>query len=117
MEDADVSPEIELWLLVAICGLATFAWRGAGVFVSGGINPNSALFSWLGCIAYATLAALISRIMFLPVGTLAQTALSDRLLAATVAALVFVATGKNLFAGVFTGGAALLAITWLARGG
>jgi hypothetical protein len=36
-----VSAGLELWLLVAICGLATFAWRGAGVFVSGGINPNS----------------------------------------------------------------------------
>jgi branched-subunit amino acid transport protein len=112
-----MSAGLDLWLLVAICGLATFAWRGAGVFVSGGINPNSALFSWLGCIAYATLAALISRIMFLPVGTLAQSALSDRLVAATLAALVFYATDRNLFAGVFTGGAALMAITWLVRGG
>jgi len=112
-----VSAGFELWLLVAICGLATFAWRGAGVFVSGGINPNSALFSWLGCIAYATLAALISRIMFLPVGTLAQSALSDRLLAATLAALVFIATGRNLFAGVFSGGVAIIAITWFLRGG
>jgi len=111
-----VSAGLDLWLLVAICGLATFAWRGAGVFVSGGINPNSALFSWLGCIAYATLAALISRIMFLPVGTLAQSALSDRLVAAALAALVFYATARNLFAGVFTGGVALMAITWL-RGG
>jgi branched-subunit amino acid transport protein len=112
-----VSVQLELWLLVAICGLATYAWRGAGVFVSGGINPNSALFSWLGCIAYATLAALISRIMFLPVGTLAHSALSDRLLAATLAAIIFFASSRNLFAGVFSGGAALLAITWLARGG
>ena len=112
-----MSASFELWLLVAICGLATFAWRGAGVFVSGGINPNSALFSWLGCIAYATLAALISRIMFLPVGTLAQSALSDRLLAATLAALVFIATGRNLFAGVFSGGVAIIAITWFLRGG
>jgi branched-subunit amino acid transport protein len=112
-----MSTGFELWLLVAVCGLATFAWRGAGVFVSGGINPNSPLFSWLGCIAYATLAALISRIMFLPVGTLAHSALSDRLLAAALAAIIFFASGRNLFAGVFSGGAALLAITWLARGG
>lgn len=107
----------ELWLLVAISALATYAWRGAGVLVSGGINPNSALFAWLGCIAYATLAALISRIMFLPVGILADSALSDRLLAAALAALVFFATGRNLFAGVFSGASALLAITWLVRGG
>jgi len=106
----------ELWLLVAISALATYAWRGAGVFVSGGINPNSALFAWLGCIAYATLAALISRIMFLPVGILADSALIDRLVAAALAALVFSATGRNLFAGVLSGAAALLAITWLFRG-
>ena len=112
-----MSVQLELWLLVAICGLATYAWRGAGVFVSGGINPNSALFSWLGCIAYATLAALISRIMFLPVGTLAHSALSDRLLAAAIAALVYFISGRNLFAGVATGGAIIVAITWLVRGG
>jgi branched-subunit amino acid transport protein len=112
-----VNPGLELWLLVAVCGLATFAWRGAGVFVSGGINPNSALFSWLGCIAYATLAALISRIMFLPVGILAESALSHRLAAAAIAATVFVASGRNLFAGVFSGGAAIVAITWLVHGG
>jgi branched-subunit amino acid transport protein len=112
-----MSADAELWLLVVVCGLATYAWRGAGVLVSGGINPNSALFSWLGCIAYATLAALISRIMFLPVGTLAQSTLSDRLLAAALAATIYAATGRNLFAGVFGGGAALVAITWLMRGG
>ena len=112
-----MSAGLELWLLVVVCGFATYAWRGAGVFVSGGINPNSALFSWLGCIAYATLAALISRIMFLPVGTLAQSALGDRLLAATLAALIYYAAGRNLFAGVFGGGVAIIAITWLVRGG
>lgn len=112
-----MSPDLELWLLVAICGLATFAWRGAGVFLSGGINPNSALFSWLGCVAYATLAALISRIMFLPVGTLAASALSDRMLAAGIAAAIFFLSGKNLFVGVFTGGVALVIITWVLRGG
>lgn len=112
-----MSSGLDLWLLVAVSALATYAWRGAGVFVSGGINPNSALFSWLGCIAYATLAALISRIMFLPVGTLAETALSDRLLATAFAAAVFFGTGRNLFAGVSAGAAALVALTWLLRGG
>lgn len=112
-----MSPDLELWLLVVVCALATFAWRGAGVLLSGGINPASALFSWLGCVAYATLAALISRIMFLPVGTLAASALSDRMVAAGVAAGLFFLSGKNLFVGVVTGGVTLIAITWLLRGG
>jgi hypothetical protein len=55
--------------------------------------------------------------MFLPVGTLAQTALTDRLLAASFAALIFFASGRNLFVGVFCGGALIVAITWLVRGG
>ncbi len=108
-----MSADPELWLLVAICGLATFAWRGAGVFLSGGINPNSALFTWLGCVAYATLAALISRIMFLPVGTLAASGLGERITAAAIAAAVFAITGKNLFLGVISGGVSLVAIVWL----
>jgi len=112
-----MSADLELWLLVAVCGLATFAWRGAGVFLSGGINPNSALFTWLGCVAYATLAALISRIMFLPVGTLAASTLSDRMLAAGCAAVIFFLSGKNLFVGVVTGGVTLVAFTWGFRGG
>ena len=107
----------DLWLLVAVSALATYAWRGAGVFVSGGINPGSALFAWLGCIAYATLAALISRIMFLPVGILTDSALGDRLAAAGLAALVYFVTRRNLFAGVVSGATALVAITWLFRGG
>ena len=39
--------------------------------------------------------------------------LTDRLLAATFAAAIFFATGRNLFYGVFSGSAALLAITFL----
>ena len=111
-----MSSELELWLLVAVCARATYAWRGAGVLVSGGINPNSALFAWLGCIAYATLAALISRIMFLPVGALAETALAERLLATAFAAAVFVGTGRNLFAGVIAGSGAIMALSWLLHG-
>ena len=108
--------DLDLWILVAVCGIATYAWRGAGVLLSGAVDPDSRLFSWLASVAYATLAALISRIIFLPVGTLADSALIERLLAAAIAAAVFFATRKNLFAGVATGGVALVALTWLFAG-
>ncbi len=108
-----MSADLELWLLVAACGAATYAWRGAGVLLSGGIDPNSRLFSWLGSVAYATLAALIARIMILPVGILEETQTIDRLLAAAIALAVFFATRKNLFAGVVAGGLTVVALTWL----
>ncbi len=105
-----MSGSFELWLLVLVCGAATYLWRWLGVFVSGTINVDGPVFRWLACVAYATLAALISRILFLPVGTLADTQLWERLLATVIALGVFFLTRRNLFLGVIAGGMALVAL-------
>lgn len=36
---------IELWLLLALCGVATYLWRGPGVLISAGISPRSGAFT------------------------------------------------------------------------
>lgn len=105
-----MSGDWSLWGLVLACGLATYFWRGAGVFVSGRLDTDRPVFRWLACVAYATLAALIARIVFLPAGVLEETALWQRLLASALALLVFLLTRKNLFLGVIAGGAGLMLI-------
>jgi branched-subunit amino acid transport protein len=104
----------EYTLLAIACGLGTYVWRGLGVAVSARIRPQSELFAWIGCVAFAMLAGLISRVVLIPSGALEHTALWQRL-AATGFALVayFLFTKKNLFAGVIASAAAMYLILLL----
>lgn len=104
----------EYTLLAVACGLGTYLWRGLGAAVASRIRPESELFAWIGCVAFAMLAGLISRVVLLPSGALEHTALWQRL-AATGFALVayFLFTKKNLFAGVIASAAAMYAILLL----
>lgn len=93
----------ELWLLLLACGAVTYLWRGFGVLLSGRINPQSAMFEWVSCVAYALVAGLIARIIVAPSGLLAQTALTDRLLACAVALIAYWLVRRNMFAGLVCG--------------
>jgi branched-subunit amino acid transport protein len=108
---------LELALLVVACGLGTYAWRGIGLLISGRVRAESDFFVWAGCVAYAMIAGLTVRIMLLPSGTLAQTLLSDRLIACAVALAVYLAVRRNLFVGIATGFAVLVALSSLHAGG
>jgi len=102
----------ELWLLLALCGLATYLWRGPGVLIAAGIDPGSATFTWISCVAYAIIAGLVSRMLVMPTGALAETSLLERTACSAVAlAAYFWVTRRNLFVGVLAGAAAL----WLIR--
>ena len=91
------------WLgLLAAAGVTWF-WRALGVMVGGRIAPSSALFQWVGCIAYAMLAGLIVRMILLPVGPVQTVPLWIRLLATIVALGVFFKTGRNLLWGLAAG--------------
>ena len=95
-------------IAVVVAGAAaTFAWRALGVALSGRIKPDSPLLDLVGYIAYALLAALVARMILLPIGPLQGTGLGLRLAATAVAVLVFFAFRRNLLAGVLAGGAAL----------
>lgn len=93
----------DLWLLLLACGAATYLWRGLGVLLSGRINPQSAMFEWVSCVAYALVAGLIARIIVMPSGLLAQTALMDRLLACAVALIAYNLARRNMFVGLVCG--------------
>lgn len=98
-----MSAAAELWLLLFVCAAATYLWRGLGVLLSGRLNPQSAMFEWVSCVAYALVAGLIARIIVAPSGLLAQTALTDRLLACMVAFIAWRMARRNMFVGLLSG--------------
>ena len=99
----------EPWLLVLAGAAASYLWRGLGVLLSGRIRVESELFNWVACVAYAMVAGLIMRIIVMPTGLLAQSLLTDRLLACGVALAAFYASRRNLFVGVITGAIMVIA--------
>jgi branched-subunit amino acid transport protein len=104
---------LELWLLVIAAALGTYLWRGLGVLLSGRIKVNSELFNWVACVAYAMVAGLISRIVIVPGGMLAQTALAERLIACGLAVAAYYLSRRNLLVGVGAGVAAIMAMVAL----
>ena len=93
----------DLWLLMLACAAATYMWRGLGVILSGRLNPQSALFEWVSCVAYALVAGLIARIIVAPSGLLGETALADRLLACAIAFVAYRLARRNMFVGMVCG--------------
>jgi branched-subunit amino acid transport protein len=59
------------------------------------------------------LAGLIARMIVLPLGALASTPLSERLLAAGCALAVFLLSRRNMLLGVLSGAAALVLLETL----
>jgi branched-subunit amino acid transport protein len=102
----------EPWVLLALCGLATYLWRGPGVLLSAGIDPRSEAFTWISCVAYAIIAGVVSRMLVMPTGALAETTALERALGSAAAlGAYFWLTRRNLLAGVAAGAAAL----WLLK--
>src|SRR3954470_15881943 len=101
------------WLIVVlIAGAAsTYVWRALGVALSGRIDPTGPVFEWVGCVAYALLAALIARMIVMPVGPLEATDLGARLISAAIAVAAFFLARKNIFFGVIVGTLAFVGFT------
>ena len=91
------------WLLLLGCFCVTYLWRGIGVLISSHVQLGSPLFRWVSCVAYAMLAALVSRMIFLPTGPMASMALSQRLLACGIALFFFFLFKRNLVVGLLMG--------------
>ena len=68
------APNLHLWLLLGLCIVSTYVWRFAGTAIARHIDPESAVFRWIACVAYGMLAALISRMVLIPAGTMAVVA-------------------------------------------
>ncbi len=91
----------------------SFLWRAVGVAVSGRIDPDSDVFLWVQCVAYAMLAGLVSRMLFLPSGALAESGLWIRLSAVAIGLAICFALRRNLLVGVLAGVAAFLVLQYV----
>ena len=76
--------------------LATFISRFMGAITSKKVSVNSKIFQWFNCVAYATLAALIGRMIIFPAGVLANSELLIRIIVMISCVLIFVILRKNL---------------------
>jgi branched-subunit amino acid transport protein len=102
----------DLWILLAACGLATYLWRGPGVLISAGMRPQGEAFTWISCVAYAIIAGVVSRMLLMPTGALAEITPVERAIGSAAAlAAYFWLTKRNLLVGVIAGAAAV----WLLK--
>ena len=101
------------WIVVVLIAgaAATYVWRALGVALSGRIDPTGPVFEWVGCIAYASLAALIARMIVMPVGPLEETDLGMRLISAATALVAFFLARRSIFFGVAAGTLAFIGLT------
>ena len=83
-------------LAILVTSIATYSSRFLGVLTSEKINENSKIYRWFNCLAYATLAALISRMIIFPSGVLAESDYFIRLIVIVLSILIFYVTKKNL---------------------
>ena len=82
-------------LVILVTSFATYLSRFLGVISSEGIKENSKIFRWFNCLAYATLAALITRTIIFPAGMLVDTSYLSRSVVVSFSLFIFFVTKKN----------------------
>jgi branched-subunit amino acid transport protein len=60
-----------LWIALAGATLGTYFCRAIGVLLAKKINQDSEIFRWLAAVTYAMVAALVVRMILMPIGLLA----------------------------------------------
>ena len=85
-----------IFLVIAVTSIATYLSRSLGVLSSEKIDENSKIFRLFDCIAYSTLAALISKVVIFPAGDLADVEVFLRLGVVFLCVGSFYLFNKNL---------------------
>ena len=83
-------------LVILVTSLATYLSRFLGVVSSEKIKETSKIFRWFNCLAYSTLAALITRMVIFPSGVLSEADYVIRIIVLVTSILVFYVTKRNL---------------------
>ena len=83
-------------LAILVTSIATYSSRFLGVLTSEKINEDSKIYRWFNCLAYSTLAALISRMIIFPAGILTESDYFIRFVVIFLSILIFYVTKKNL---------------------
>ena len=87
---------LEIVLAIIVTSIATYSSRFLGLLTSEKINEKSRIYRWFNCLAYSTLAALISRVLIFPNGDLMDTSYFARIIVIIFAIFIFYLTRKNL---------------------
>jgi len=83
-------------LAILVTSIATYLSRFLGVVSAEKIKETSKIFRWFNCLAYSTLAALITRIIIFPSGLLSEIDYLIRIIVIVLSIGVFYLTKKNL---------------------
>ena len=83
-------------LAILVTSVATFISRFMGALTSEKVSVNSKIFQWFNCVAYATLAALLGRMIVFPAGVLADSDLFIRIVVLIICIIIFMISKKNL---------------------
>ena len=82
-------------IVIIVTSIATYLSRFLGVLSSEKIKETSKIFRWFNCLAYATLAALITRTIIFPAGMLVDTSYLSRSVVVSFSLFIFFVTKKN----------------------
>ena len=83
-------------VVILVTSFATYLSRFLGVVSAEKIKETSKMFRWFNCLAYSTLAALITRIVIFPSGSLNEIDYSIRFTVVVLSIAIFFITKKNL---------------------
>ena len=82
-------------LAIIATSLATFISRFMGALTSEKVSVKSKIFQWFNCVAYSTLAALISKVVIFPAGDLIEADIFLRLGVVILCVTAFYIFKKN----------------------
>jgi branched-subunit amino acid transport protein len=83
-------------LVILVTSFATYLSRFLGVVSSEKIKETSKWFRWFNCLAYSTLAALITRTIIFPVGVLDEVSYLVRFIVVILSLIIFFLSKRNL---------------------
>ena len=82
-------------IVILVTSFATYLSRFLGVVSSEKIKETSKWFRWFNCLAYSTLAALITRTIIFPVGVLDEASYFVRFIVVILSLIIFFLSKRN----------------------
>ena len=93
-----------LWIALAGATVGTYFCRAIGVLLAKRINQDSEIFRWLAAVTYAMVAALVVRMILMPIGLLATVPVWIRILICVLSIGVMVSSPtRRLVPALLTG--------------
>ncbi len=61
-----------IWWAIVGAAAISFLWRFLGMHLSSNVSADAPFLQWVKLVAYATIAAILARMLLLPAGVLTQ---------------------------------------------